>query len=137
VSEEAGELVPMALLPRYTSYVGPGTYTTVPLRVSEFSGALVTFWRGPLAGGDTFEAYIEEATVPDDTATAWTEVDTTPAQPFTTTNTHNALRMTFTKEWMRVRIVLTNHPTLFFVGLTVYMTGVLQRRIPPGNPGHG
>jgi hypothetical protein len=132
-----GALVPAVLLPRFTGLVGPGSYATAPIRVVEFSGGQVTFWRGPLVGGAGLEAYIEEATVPDAEAGAWTEVATSVAQPVTADDAVDNIELTFTKEWMRVRIELANHPVDFVVGLTVYMTGVLVRRVPPMGAGSG
>ncbi|MEJ2202960.1 MAG: hypothetical protein P8170_02490 [Gemmatimonadota bacterium] len=37
----AGELVPLVLIPRYTSYVGDGTFTTIAMDVTEYESAIV------------------------------------------------------------------------------------------------
>ena len=43
----AGRLVPLVLLPRFTSFA-EGIFQTVPMDVSDFQRAIVTVWRGPV-----------------------------------------------------------------------------------------
>ena len=55
-----GPLVPLVLIPRFTSYVGPGSYASVPLELSRYAFGSVTLWRGPLVGSSpTYRAYLE------------------------------------------------------------------------------
>jgi len=46
----AGELVPLVLLPRYSSYVGASTFTTIGMEVTDYANAIVNVWRGKLIG---------------------------------------------------------------------------------------
>lgn len=41
----AGKNVPIVLIPRYTSYVGGGTYSTLPIPVSAYDSLVVSIWR--------------------------------------------------------------------------------------------
>jgi hypothetical protein len=41
----AGKNVPIVLIPRYTSYVGGGVYTTPPIPVSAYESLVVSMWR--------------------------------------------------------------------------------------------
>jgi hypothetical protein len=38
----AGELVPLVLVPRYTSYLGAFAFTTIGMEVTDYEKALVT-----------------------------------------------------------------------------------------------
>lgn len=56
----------LVLIPRFTSFVGEGERTSVPIDVSSYSSAQIELWRGPLfgSGDDTpakFRAYLEES----------------------------------------------------------------------------
>ena len=58
----AGELVPLVLIPRYTTYAGAETFTTIGMEVTDYEKALVNVWRGPLAGGGAVVFTFEEST---------------------------------------------------------------------------
>ena len=124
-----GELVPLVMIPRFTSYVGAAIYTTVPLEIAEFSGAAIEFWRGPLAGkaqGATFRGVLEEAfdlSVPD----AWTTLVST-----TTDDTTGLMKVTFTRRYFRIRIELVADSTNGIAAITCWAAGSLERRVPPG-----
>ncbi len=45
-----GEITPLVLIPRYSSFVGEQEFTTVPLDVSAYTNISVLIWRGPLVG---------------------------------------------------------------------------------------
>ena len=58
----AGELVPLVLLPRYSSFIGAHVFTTIGMEVSNYSKAIVNVWRGNLTGsGPTFDVKFEES----------------------------------------------------------------------------
>ena len=60
----AGAESALVLIPRFTSLVGNGEFTTVPLDVSAFGSAQIELWRGPLIGfpgNARFRAYLEES----------------------------------------------------------------------------
>jgi len=57
-----GELVPIVLVPRFSSFFGAGEYATVPLDISAFAGGGATLWRGKMVGtSPTFELYTESS----------------------------------------------------------------------------
>lgn len=122
-----GALVPAVLLPRFTSYVGEGTYTTVPMSVEAFDKGRVTFWRGPLVGGaasNPFRAYFEES----HDAVTWTEAASTPSQPVTTPNTSAGYAISFKKRWFRIRVELLADAG-DVVGISLWMVGALEARV--------
>ena len=41
----AGELVPLVLLPRYSTFSGAHSFTTIGMEVSDYSSAIVNVWR--------------------------------------------------------------------------------------------
>ncbi len=41
----AGTYVPLVLIPRYTTFAGAATYTTVGMDVSDYEKAVVSYWR--------------------------------------------------------------------------------------------
>ena len=46
----AGKNVPVVLVPRFTGYVGDGTYWSQPIPTSAYSGISIDFWHGLLIG---------------------------------------------------------------------------------------
>lgn len=46
----SGRNVPVVLIPRYTSYVGGGIYSTLPIPVSAYEGLVLSVWRGNMIG---------------------------------------------------------------------------------------
>lgn len=122
-----GTLVPVVMLPRFTSYVGAGTYATAPLAVEGFDKGRVTFWRGPLVGGaatSPFTAYFEDS----HDAVNWTEAGTNPSGPVTTVNATGGYAILFKKRWFRIRVVLAGDAN-GVVGITLWMAGALERRV--------
>jgi hypothetical protein len=118
-----GEMVPFVMLPRYSSFVGPGTYATAPVDVEAFTGGEVVFWRGPLVGGGTspFTTYFECS----HDALTWT----TAAPSVNTANTESTFPLPFSKRWFRVRVVLVGDPTDGLVGISLWLVGTVERRI--------
>lgn len=62
----AGNESALVLFPRFTSFVGSGDWTSVPLDCSAYGTAQIELWRGPLVGGGgggtaTFGAFLEES----------------------------------------------------------------------------
>ena len=58
----AGELTPLVLLPRYTTYVGQSTFQTIAMDVTEYENAVVNAWRGKLTGsGPTIAMELQES----------------------------------------------------------------------------
>jgi hypothetical protein len=132
-----GETVPFVLIPRFTSYVGEGTYTTLALDVSAYSGAHLEFWRGRLLGAadpmpepyEMFEAHFEEANQADAPEADWTGIGAVIDEP----NANDLVSLEFTKRYFRVRIVLVDS-TEDRVALTCWAAGNLVRRIAASMP---
>jgi len=121
-----GELVPVVMIPRFTSYLGVGTYTTVPLDISDFESITMEFWRGKLRSG-TFTAYLEQASEPWEDNSLWSALST-----INTADTSSFEDLTFSKvPYFRIRIVLAD-PTFLASGITCWAAGFLRKRIPPG-----
>ncbi len=124
-----GKAVPLVLIPRYTSYVGEGEYTTVPLEVSEYAKAYVTLWRGQILRSwetthvRTFRATFQGSHDAEEWVNLGSEV--------TTVDTVDDHEIELTRRWFRVRILLSKggDPTDDAVGITCWATGLLERRI--------
>lgn len=117
-----GAIVPVVMLPRFTSYVGAGSYTTPPLAVEAYAKGVLTFWRGKLVGGaatDPFLAYLEVS----HDASVWV-----PTLFFSTVNTSDTLPTPFPRRWFRVRVELLGDAN-GVVGLSMWMAGVLERTV--------
>ena len=122
-----GALIPMVVLPRFTSYVGAGSFTMEPMPVVTFDKGQVLFWRGPLVGGaasDPFRAYFEES----HDAVIWSEAATTPSQPVTTADTSGTFSIHFKKRWFRIRVELAANAS-GVVAISLWMVGELERRV--------
>jgi hypothetical protein len=116
----AGELVPLVLIPRYTSFIGAATFTTVGMDVSEFQKAHANTWRGPMTGSSpTYAISFEESTDQDN----WTTCSGgSAADPGA--NTEAPYTPTLTKRWFRVKLVLAGtNPAV-----TTWCVGFLERR---------
>jgi len=118
----SGELVPLVLLPRYTTYAGAGTYTTIAMDVTEYQTAIVNAWRGVLNGaGATFGISFEESTdqVNWTTCTNGSGGDPGPGSEAQYTPD-------LKKRWFRVKVVLTGTEP---VTVMCWAVGFLEMRI--------
>jgi hypothetical protein len=116
----AGELVPLVLIPRYTTYAGPGTFTTVAMDVTEYQSALVNVWRGVLNGTTpSFAISFEEST---DQVTWSTCTNGSGGDPGE--DTEDQYEPELKKRWFRAKIVTTGTG---FVG-TCWAVGFLELR---------
>ncbi len=98
----AGELVPLVLLPRYTTYAGASEFTTIAMDVSEYEKALVNAWRGKLVGSSpTFAMVFEESTDQQAWATCTNGAGGDPGQ-----ETEVQYAPEFKKRWFRVKVTL-------------------------------
>ena len=126
-----GELAPLVLAARFTSYLGPGIHSTAPLDVSAYDRAAFEFWRGSLAGtGADFKAFFEQADEPGpdpattmgDPVSPWSNVIT----PITTPATNSLVTFNLTKRYLRLRIGLTGDEA----AITLWAVGSLRKRVP-------
>lgn len=118
----AGNLVPLVLVPRYTTYAGDDTFVTVGMDVTQFQNALVSFWRGNLLGtAPSLACYLEESS----DQLSWTECAGI-TQPFTgSTSAEVQYVVELKKRWFRIRVVLTGGDAV----LTCWAAGFLEERL--------
>ena len=118
----SGELVPLVLLPRYTTYAGAGTYTTIAMDVTEYQSAIVNVWRGILnGGGSTVAISFEEST----NQVSWTTcTNGTGGDPGV--NTETQYTPTLSKRWFRAKVVTTGSEV---VSVMLWAVGFLEMRI--------
>jgi hypothetical protein len=124
----AGELVPLVLLPRYTTYAGKITdsyFTTVGMDVTQFEYAIVNFWRGKIvgtAGTPEFTVWFEEST----DQSVWSEcTGSPPGGDDPGENTEVQWVLTLKKRWFRVRIQLGEADNV----VSCWAVGFLEERL--------
>lgn len=116
-----GELVPLVLIPRYTSFVGANEFTTTPFDAADFSTGSVRLWRGALLGTDspTFLAFFETS----NDKVVWTPQNPSGDDPGA--NSAMPITLALGRRWLRVRVVLTGtNPAV-----TCMCAGTLTRRV--------
>lgn len=118
----AGELVPLVLIPRYTTYCGTAAYSTIGMDVTPYQNAIVNFWRNTMIGtGSTVSLYFEESS----DQNLWslcTGMSPNPASPAANAETQYTANLT--KRWFRIRVVLPNADNV----ATCYAVGFLEER---------
>jgi hypothetical protein len=99
----AGELVPLVLIPRYTSHVGASDFTTIGMDVTEYSRAIVNVWRGKLTGtSPTFGVTFQESSDQDTWSTCGgVSANQDPGQETEAQYTPDLL-----KRWFRIKVTL-------------------------------
>ena len=98
----AGELVPLVLVPRYSTYVGAHTFTTIGMEVTDYSKAIVNVWRGAVIGtSGTFQVSFEEST----DQSNWT-VCTSGGGGDPGSDTEAQYSPEISKRWFRIKIVV-------------------------------
>ena len=119
----AGQLVPLVLIPRYTTYSGNQEFTTIGMDVTSYETVIVNFWRTALIGtGTAISVYFEEST----DQNAWSVCAGSPAQPVDpTAATETQYSYTLAKRWFRLRVVLPNANNI----MTCYAVGFLEERL--------
>jgi hypothetical protein len=96
----AGTLVPLVLIPRYTSYAGDATaFTTIGMDVTEYEKAIVSFWRSNGANFGSIAITFEESM----DQLNWT---TCAGGPFTDPGAGNEgqFQPELTKRWFRIKV---------------------------------
>lgn len=116
----SGELVPLVLIPRYSSYTGAGTYTTIAMDVTDYQSAIVNAWRGVLNGGGAYTLSFEESTDQNSWATCTNGSGGDPGE-----DTEAQYTPTITKRWFRAKLVLTGTEP---VSVTTWAVGFLELR---------
>ncbi len=116
-----GQLTPLVLLPRYTTYAGASVFVTIAMDVTEYQSALVNCWRGKLLGtaptiGMVFEESSDQVTW--STCTGGTSFD--PGE-----ETEVQKTPTMTKRWFRIKVTLGGTSP----AATCWVVGFLEQRI--------
>jgi hypothetical protein len=116
-----GEILPLVMLPRYTSFVGATSFKTAPLESSAFANATLTLWRGKLVGTGTptFTAFFETS---NDTVT-WSSL--VPAGVDPGEDTALVVATPLKQAWFRLKIVLTGTN----VGVGCWCAGHVELRV--------
>jgi len=100
----AGELVPLVLLPRYTTYVGAHDFTTIAMEVTDYSSAIVNVWRGALTGTSPgFNIVFQEST----DQSNWTTCGNTSPTNDPGADREAQYTPNLTKRWFRVKVTLS------------------------------
>lgn len=116
----AGELVPLVLLPRYSTYAGAGTFTTIGMEVPNYSSAIVNVWRGTIIGtSGTFAVVFEEST---DQLTWSTCTNGSGGDPGA--DTEAQYTPTLSKRWFRIKVTTTGTD----VSVSCWAIGFLEMR---------
>lgn len=116
-----GRLVPVVMIPRFTSYIGISTkFVSVPLDVSDFATATLTVWRGPLLGSasPSFELTVGSS----QDGVTWTTEDTSDPGD----NATDVLTISIKRRYLRVSVELTGVDP----AVTCWCVGALERRLP-------
>jgi hypothetical protein len=127
-----GELVPLVLLPRYTTYAGlpttgtPATaplyFSTIAMDVTEYQNAIVNIWRGKLVGTTPGVAFtLEEST----DQVNWTTCSGTTAAFDPGENAETQYTAILNKRWFRIIVLLGSTTTV----VTCWAVGFLEQRL--------
>ncbi len=135
----AAELIPLVLVPRYTTIAGPDTVdlSTSPVDVSAYSMAYVTVWRGhivgtpaptepepppplPLGFAIAFEESTDQVTWQMCSGGPPADVGMDPGE-----NVQVALELTLTRRWLRARLHVYAADNV----VTCWAAGFLERRL--------
>jgi hypothetical protein len=126
----AGTLVPLVVVPRYTSFVRFGYFTTVPVDVTAFQRLILTAWRGKMQGGPSpsFGLSCQEST---DRVTwfdcAGTNVSGYDPAASASVEGEGVILATLTRRWFRMRIALGDNSGQ--VRVTTWVAGHGERRV--------
>jgi hypothetical protein len=102
----AGELVPLVMIPRFTTYAASGTYSTIAMDVTEYQNAILNVWRNAGVGtAPTFGIKFEEST----DQVSWSVCSVTPSggpnyDPGA--DSEGQYIAALKKRWFRVSIIL-------------------------------
>ena len=121
-----GKLVPIVLIPRFTSFVSVGTYSSVAIDVSGYSGGTVVAWPGPVynSGGAAPGLLVKIQDSED--GDHWFDIDNINLDSVTS----GELDFALTRRWLRASTYLHNSGmTSDPIGVTCWCTGSLESRL--------
>ena len=116
----AGELVPLVMLPRYSTYAGATTFYTIAMDVTEYSAAIINYWRGPGPASGEVDLYFEEST----DSILWSDCTGATNPVNQTADTEDQYTLMLRKRWFRIRIVLSGSSPI----VSCWAVGFLERR---------
>ena len=116
----AGQLVPLVMAPRWTTYIGEGEFGTAPLDVSRYATAYLTFWRSA-ASGDSFKAEFQTS---HDAAQWFNEI-----AAITTAGATDRLVIPLSRRWFRLLVTLEEDETFHYAAVTAWAVGSLELRV--------
>jgi hypothetical protein len=124
----AGKLVPLVMLPRFSSFAGINEFTTIPVDVTGYSRAILTCWRGPIreptgatVGFTCQESSDQETWV----ACAGTNTSFDPGD-----GVEGVADATLKRRWFRVKLSLSGTGPEHNVHVTGWSVGHLVQREP-------
>lgn len=123
----AGELVPLVLLPRYTTYAGliaGDWFTTIAMDVTQYSSAIVNVWRGLIVGSATpsFKVWFQEST---DQVSWFACTGSNPNGDAVNPNAETQFTLTITKRWFRIKVQLGGADNV----VSCWAVGFLEERL--------
>lgn len=120
-----GQLTPLILVPRFSSYMGAADFVSAPVDVTAYSDAYVTVWRGLLVGSSpAFQFYVQTST----DAITWTDFDLRPGiAPWVDPGFDTALAISFPcmYRWIRAKVRLEGTSP----AVTCWASGFVQNRV--------
>ena len=122
----AGELVPLVMIPRYTSYVGAGEYSTAPMEVSAYSTVYLGVWVGFLRGSDATPTAATLSIILEGSqdADTWTDFNIAPA----IASGYSVIEMGLYRKWFRMKATLTGNSAINDCAVTCWAVGSFERR---------
>jgi len=122
----AGELIPLVMIPRYTSYIGPGEYATAPMEASAYNKAILAVWIGYVRGSDatptgaTWELQFQGS----QDADTWTDI----SYSGDFSSGYGVVEMDLEWKWYRAVVTLTGNSASYDCAATCWAVGSFERR---------
>jgi hypothetical protein len=116
-----GGLVPLVLIPKFTSYIGNQTLSSAPLDVSGYSGGSATATRGPIIGAHpSVKVTLQES----QDGLGWTDLVTFDLSVAASDDQD----FTISRRWLRVQVDLRPTSGSDPLSATLWCLGTLTRR---------
>lgn len=117
----AGELVPLVMIPRFSTYCGNDVFSTIAMDVTEYQAAILNVWRNTGVSTTTLTLQFQEST----DGVVWSNCTTVPAAPHTpAAGTETQYEVTLKKRWFR----MTAQPNSASSVVTCWAVGFLEQR---------
>lgn len=116
-----GELVPLVLVPRFSTYAGATEFVTIAMDVTQYQNAIVNAWRAVLLG--TSPTFLMELQESSDQVNWTTCTGGTGFDPGQTTEVQKNAELN--KRWFRIKVILTGTGVV----ATCWAVGFLEQRL--------